>query len=48
VFCNPPLDLVVGPLKQLIDENHPPLFDAMTYREFKQRKKTKAKKQPSS
>eukprot|EP00253_Pinus_taeda_P015924 PITA_15924 len=48
VFCIPPLDLVVGPLKQLIDENHPPLFDAMTYREFKQRRKTKAKKQQSS
>nr|ABK26641.1 unknown [Picea sitchensis] len=48
VFCNPPLDLVVGPLKQLIDKNNPPLFDAMTLREFKQRKKAKASKLSSS
>lgn len=47
VFCNPPLDLVVGPLQQSIDENHPPLFDAMTYREFRQRKKTKANQKTS-
>lgn len=42
VFCNPPLDLLVGPLKHLIDQNNPPLFDAVTFREFKQRKKNKA------
>lgn len=47
VFCNPPLDLVVGPLKQLIDEKNPAVFDGMSYREFRQRKKTKAKKQSS-
>eukprot|EP00253_Pinus_taeda_P019060 PITA_19060 len=47
VFCNPPLDLVVGPLQQSIDENHPPLFDAMTHREFRQRKKTKANQKTS-
>jgi hypothetical protein len=48
VFCNPPLDLVIGPLKQLIDKNNPPLFDAMTFREFKQRKKAKASNLSSS
>ena len=48
VFCIPPLDLVVAPLEQLLDENNPPLFDAMTYREFKQRKKSKALNKQSS
>lgn len=35
VFCTPPLDTVVGPMKELIDENNPPLFKSKTYREFK-------------
>lgn len=47
VVCIPPLDFVVAPLKQLIDEKNPAVFDGMSYREFKQRKKTKAKKQSS-
>jgi flavonol synthase len=47
IFCIPPLDLVVSPLKQLIDEKNLVVFDGMSYREFKQCKKMKAKKQSS-
>ena len=49
VFCNPPLDyLVVSPLKELIDENIPQLFDGIIFRQFKNRKKTKTSEQSSS
>eukprot|EP01018_Ginkgo_biloba_P036317 Gb_14029 [translate_table: standard] len=38
VFCSPPLDTVIGPLKELIDDSNPPLYNARTYREYKHRK----------
>lgn len=38
VFCTPPLDVVVGPMKEVIDENNPPSFKPKSYREFKHRK----------
>ncbi|KAH9321471.1 hypothetical protein KI387_016110 [Taxus chinensis] len=38
VFCAPPADQVIGPMKELINEDNPPLYNAKTYAEFKHRK----------
>ncbi|XP_031492975.1 flavonol synthase 1-like [Nymphaea colorata] len=38
VFCVPPLETIIGPLPQLINENNPPLFTTKSYKEFQYRK----------
>ena len=34
VFCSPPLDVVVSPRRELIDEEHPPLYQGFSYGEY--------------
>ncbi|GLJ12206.1 hypothetical protein SUGI_0186590 [Cryptomeria japonica] len=43
VFCSPPANKVIGPIKELIDEKNPPLYNAKTFAEFKHRKINKLK-----
>uniref|UniRef100_A0A0D6QU64 Fe2OG dioxygenase domain-containing protein n=1 Tax=Araucaria cunninghamii TaxID=56994 RepID=A0A0D6QU64_ARACU len=38
VFCTPPADKIIGPVKGLVNEENPPRFNAKTYAEFKHRK----------
>uniref|UniRef100_A0A0C9RK12 TSA: Wollemia nobilis Ref_Wollemi_Transcript_14054_1376 transcribed RNA sequence n=1 Tax=Wollemia nobilis TaxID=56998 RepID=A0A0C9RK12_9CONI len=38
VFCTPPADTVIGPMKGVVNEENPPRFNAKTYAEFKHRK----------
>ncbi|GLJ12209.1 hypothetical protein SUGI_0186670 [Cryptomeria japonica] len=38
VFCTPPNNKVIGPMKELTNEENPSLFNAKTYEEFKYRK----------
>eukprot|EP01018_Ginkgo_biloba_P036322 Gb_19822 [translate_table: standard] len=38
IFCSPPGDAVIGPVKELIDENNPPLFNDRTFSELKRHK----------
>eukprot|EP00253_Pinus_taeda_P012808 PITA_12808 len=34
VFCSPPRDMVVSPKRELIDEQHPPLYQGAPYGEY--------------
>ncbi|KAH9321470.1 hypothetical protein KI387_016109 [Taxus chinensis] len=43
IFCAPPVDKVIGPMKELINEDNPPLYNAKSYAEFKHRKINKLK-----
>nr|ABK23166.1 unknown [Picea sitchensis]ABR16140.1 unknown [Picea sitchensis] len=33
VFCDPPKDALIGPMKEVVDEKNPPLFPAKTFKE---------------
>eukprot|EP01018_Ginkgo_biloba_P000057 Gb_21859 [translate_table: standard] len=33
VFCDPPKDAMIGPMKELINEKNPPIFPAKTFKE---------------
>ncbi|WP_139161571.1 2OG-Fe(II) oxygenase family protein, partial [Acinetobacter baumannii] len=33
VFCDPPKDALIGPMKEMVDENNPPLFPAKTFQQ---------------
>ncbi|PON59821.1 Oxoglutarate/iron-dependent dioxygenase [Parasponia andersonii] len=38
VFCVPPHETVIGPLKELVGEKNPPKFSTKTYAEYRYRK----------
>jgi len=33
VFCDPPKDALIGPMKEVVDEQNPPLFPAKTFKQ---------------
>ncbi|KAH9309200.1 hypothetical protein KI387_037111 [Taxus chinensis] len=51
VFCCPPKDAVIGPMKEMVDDQNPPLFPARTFQEhidYKLFRKNQAKEKATN